>query len=57
MVDPHKPFVVETDASGTAVGAVLLQDGRLVAYESKKLNDAQRNYSAYERELLLLCMH
>ena len=54
VVDPHKPFVVETDASGTAVGAVLLQDGRSVAYESKKLNEAQRNYSAYERELFAI---
>ena len=43
----HKPFLVEIDASGMAVGVVLLQDGRLVAYESKKLNEAQRNYSAY----------
>ena len=51
IVDPQKPFVVETDASAKAVGAVLIQDGHLVAYESKTLNRAQQNYSAYEREL------
>ena len=28
VVDPHKPFVVEIDASSTVIGAVLLQDGR-----------------------------
>ena len=51
VVDPRKPFVVETDASANAVVVVLLQDGHLVAFERKKLNNAQRNYSAYEREL------
>ena len=51
VVDPHKPFVVETDASASGVGVVLLQDGCPVAFESKKLNNAQRNYSTYEHEL------
>ena len=51
VVDPRKPFVVETDASASAVGVVLLQDERPVAFESKKLNNVQHNYSAYEREL------
>ena len=51
VVDPRKPFVVETDASASVVGAVLLQDGHPDAFESKKLNNAQHNYSAYERKL------
>ena len=54
-VDPHKPFVLEIDASNSFIGAILLQDGRLVAYESRKLDRAQQNYSAYECELL--CHH
>ena len=55
IVDPQKPFVVETDAkSAKAVGVVLIQDGHPVAYESKKLNRAQQNYSAYERELFAI---
>lgn len=55
--DPQKPFVVETDASDYAVGAVLLQKGEdgvehPVAFESAKLNPAQQNYPAQEKELL-----
>ena len=53
-MDPQKPFVVEIDASAKAVGDVLIQDGHPVAYESKKLNCAQQNYSAYERELFAI---
>ena len=44
----------KTDASAKAVGAVLIQDGHPVAYESKMLNGAQKNYSAYERELFAI---
>ena len=54
IVNPHKPFVSKIDANAKAVGAVLLQDGRPIAFESKKLNRAQQNYSAYERELFII---
>ncbi|MCO5597630.1 hypothetical protein L7F22_051711 [Adiantum nelumboides] len=47
-------FVLETDASGKAMGAMLMQRGRPTAFESKKLDRAQHNYSAYERELLAI---
>ncbi|KAI7944413.1 hypothetical protein MJO28_010108 [Puccinia striiformis f. sp. tritici] len=59
MPDVSKPFTVETDASDFAVGAVLLQTDvdllwHPVAYESKKLNSAQCNYPAQERELFAI---
>ncbi|XP_076062417.1 uncharacterized protein LOC143037752 [Oratosquilla oratoria] len=56
LPNPRKPFTLRTDASQDAVGAVLLQeqDGWLypVAYHSRKLRAAERNYSTIERELL-----
>ncbi|GMJ03319.1 hypothetical protein HRI_004001100 [Hibiscus trionum] len=33
-----KPFEVHTDVSNVAIGGVLMQDGHLVDYESRKLN-------------------
>ncbi|MCO5603550.1 hypothetical protein L7F22_057701 [Adiantum nelumboides] len=48
---PILVIVVETDASDRAIGAVLLQYGRSIAFESKKLDKAQQNYFVYEREL------
>jgi hypothetical protein len=38
MLDFTKPFEVITDASDFALGAILLQDGKAVAYESRLLN-------------------
>ena len=52
-------FTLEVDASGFAVGAVLLQrkaDGKLhpVGYYSSTLNEAERNYDIYDLELLAI---
>ncbi|KAJ8357694.1 hypothetical protein SKAU_G00204880 [Synaphobranchus kaupii] len=54
--DTQRPFIVDTDASNTGVGAVLSQedeDGeRVVAYYSRALGKAERNYCVTRRELL-----
>ena len=48
-------FILDTDASGTAIGSTLsqIQDGeeKVVAYGSKTLNRSQRNYCVTDREL------
>ena len=54
-----KQFELEVDASGFAVGAVLLQkkeDGKRhpVGYYSSTLNEAERNYDIYDLELLAI---
>ncbi|MCO5593915.1 hypothetical protein L7F22_047934 [Adiantum nelumboides] len=54
IVDPSKPFVVETDASDYAIGAALYQDGRPTAFESKKLSDVEMRYPTYEKELYVI---
>jgi len=50
--------VIETDASDFALGCILSQDlgKRLhpVAFHSRKLNDAQRNYEIHDKELLAI---
>ncbi|HJS83264.1 MAG TPA: reverse transcriptase domain-containing protein, partial [Nitrososphaera sp.] len=54
--DPKLPFVVGTDASGYAIGATLSQDQgkglQPVAFLSKKMLPAERNYPVHEQELL-----
>jgi hypothetical protein len=53
------PFELEVDASGFAMGAVLLQkkdDSKKhpIAYYSKTLSTAERNYDIYDLELLAI---
>ena len=56
LADQSKAYIVTTDASDYAMGAVLSQMGEdgehPVAYESRKMNPAEQNYPTHERELL-----
>ena len=58
LPDPSLPFVVNCDASGYAVGAVLQQDRgsglQPIAFLSKKLTGAETRYPVHEQELLAI---
>ena len=56
--DPSSPIALTTDASDTAIGAVLEQkikgNWQPLAFLSKKLKTAEQKYSTYDRELLVI---
>ncbi|XP_049329329.1 uncharacterized protein LOC111193656 [Astyanax mexicanus] len=58
FADPDKPFILHVDASLSGLGAVLNQehpDGlRPVAFASRGLNNAERNYHIHQLEFLAL---
>ena len=54
LPDFTKPFIIETDVSGTGLGAVLIQDQRAVAYYSHALPLRARIKSVYEGELMAI---
>ena len=56
LPDFSKPFLLETDACGTGVGAVLMQDQRPIAFLSKALSAKHCELSIYEKEFLALIM-
>ena len=58
LPDPTRAYVVTTDASGFATGAVLQQDHgqgpQPIGFLSKKMLPAERNYPVHEQELLAI---
>ena len=56
LPDFSADFVVETDASGTGLGAVLMQNEQPVAYFSQVLGTRARQKSTYEKELMAIVL-
>ena len=50
--DVNKPVVISCDASQSGLGALLLQDGKPIAYASRALSSAETRYAQIEKELL-----
>ena len=47
LPDLSKPFEVQCDACGHSLGDVLLQEGHAIAYESRRLNEHEKNLGIY----------
>lgn len=54
MPDFSLPFVLEADASGHGIGAVLMQNGRPLAYLSKAIGPKATALSTYDKEALAI---
>lgn len=54
MPDFSLPFILEADASGHGIGAVLMQNGRPLAYLSKAIGPKAAALSTYDKEALAI---
>jgi len=54
LPDPNEHFTVQSDASDEAIGAVLLQNNKPVAYISRALSSAEEKYPTHEKETLAI---
>jgi hypothetical protein len=54
IADPNKDFLVCTDASKDGLRGVLMQEGYVICYESKKLNAHEINYVTHDLELVAI---
>ena len=43
--DDEKPCKIRVDASNVSVGAMLIQEGKVIAYHSQALTSTQQQYS------------
>jgi hypothetical protein len=51
LPDFDKDFEIHSDASDFAIGGVIVQEGRPVAFESKKLSETERRWPTHEKEM------
>jgi hypothetical protein len=51
VADPNMDFLVCTDACKEGLGGVLIQEGFVICYESRKLKEHERNYATNDLEM------
>jgi ribonuclease HI len=54
--DTIKLFNVYCDASGTGLGGVLMQEGRVISYSSRQLRCHEEHYPTHDLELVAVVM-
>lgn len=52
--DTEKETLLEVDTSSYCLGAVLVQERKVISYASKALSDVESRYSETEREALAI---
>lgn len=52
--DENKQITIQSDASKDGLGCCLMQNGRPVAYASRSLSDAEKEYAQIEKEFLAI---
>ena len=52
----EKTFIIKSDASRKGVGAILMQEGKPLAFMSKALSERAQRKSVYERELMAIAV-
>ena len=52
--DDEKPCTIQMDDSNIGVGAMLIQEGKVIEYHSRALTSTQQHYSNIEREAYAL---
>jgi hypothetical protein len=51
LPDFDKEFQIHSDASNFAIGGVLVQEGKPMAFESKKLSETERRWPTHKKEM------